>query len=147
MKTLRSVGPLDDTLFRQPMAAAMMAAAMRAWHSQRVVAQCQWAVPGWMRIDSDRTRCPLSGPGNGHTLSGHRLGDATKRKPGLLASAHIAPSNAGLSHPTAGSWHTFTSALYAPGDLRARSVPCAHAAVSGARACAAPIRLAPAGAG
>ena len=131
------------------MAAAMMAAAMRAWHSQRVVAQCQWAVPGWMRIDSDRTRCPLSGPGNGHTLSGHRLGDATraKRKPGLLASAHIAPSNAGLSHPTAGSWRTFTSALYAPGDLRARSVPCAHAAVSGARACAAPIRLAPAGAG
>ena len=143
------MGPLDNTPFRQPMAAAMMAAAMRAWHSQRVLAQRQWAVPGCMRIDSDRPRHPLSGPGSGHTLSGHRLGDATKRKPGLLASARIAPSNAGLSHPTdAGSWRTFTSALHAPGDLRARSVPCPHAAVSGARACAAPIQqLAPAGAG
>jgi hypothetical protein len=38
---------------------------------------------------------------------------------------------------------TFTSALYVRGDLQARSVPGAHAAVSDARACVAPIRLAP----
>ena len=145
------MGPLDNTPFRQPMmAAAMMAAALRAWHSQRVFAQGQWAVPGCMRIDSDRPRCPLSGPGSGHTLSGHRLGGATKRKPGLLARTRTAPSYAGLSHPTdAGSWRTFTSALYAPGTcVRGACHVLTPPHVSGARACAAPIQqLAPAGAG